>query len=318
MNVSASHFNVFRQTNSHVQKRTSENNEEFRKQLRELHQTQTDQESLQSSYDYAIRIANNSLQYANGIRTARTESKNTANELKKLKYNFKGISAQILRSKTSVAARQVVTKARAEVARLKRMRKSGVYDDGELEAAIAHAQAMERVAKKKVKHLQEEEMIHVTDEQGLSGKVEPIDTEEEIEEVQDEVSEEVSEELGEEMIQEMEEFSELQQMMAEAMDEMLAALDMTDMMESVFDVSDFEMTEDDFKMLKIKHRTKEMKEIVEADTQYLKAMFEKYQADMHSTPAVTTSVPSGGGSPPPVMTSPEMAILSSGGIDICV
>ncbi len=355
MNVNASQLYLFRQMNPYAQKRNNEASnllrvfydqnqrgqnrtmEDFRKDLKDLYRT--DQRSMQNSYDYASRIANDRLQYANSLSTARTKSKNTTNELKKLNYNFKAISAQIIRSKTSNAARQAASKARAEVARLKRLRKGNGYDDEELQYAIAHAQAMERVAKKKVKHLLEEEMIHVTDEQGLSGRVEPIDVDEEVEEVEEASQEELSDELTEEMAQEMEdaaaaeeeimyelmqsvdELSAMQEMMADAMEEMLTDMDITDMLDDLMDVVDFKMTEADFKMLKTKHRTKEMKEIVKADAEYLKAMFGKYQADMNSASSGAVSMPSGGDAAPVVSVTPEMSAMPampSGGIDFCV
>ena len=43
--------------------------------------------------------------------------------------------------------------------RLKRQKQNSDSDSEEIDAAIAHAQAMERVAKKKAKHLEEEEMV---------------------------------------------------------------------------------------------------------------------------------------------------------------
>lgn len=79
-------------------------------------------------------------------------------KMKKLQYNFKLISSQIMRAKTSSRASQAVSSAKRMVAQLRRKRRSGEYDDEELEAAIAHAQAMERVAKKHVKYLQQEEL----------------------------------------------------------------------------------------------------------------------------------------------------------------
>lgn len=108
------------------------------------------------------RIAESSFHYADSLRKARMKAKNTALKLKKLRYNYKSISTQILRSKTSTIAKQVVSRARREVIRLKRQRLSREYNDGELKAAIVHAQAMLRVAKKKARHLQEEEMVKVT------------------------------------------------------------------------------------------------------------------------------------------------------------
>ena len=73
-------------------------------------------------------LINQSIEYANTLQAMRKSSKNTANAVKKLKYDFKAISAQILRSKTSLNAKQVAGKARREVLRLKREKQSGGYD----------------------------------------------------------------------------------------------------------------------------------------------------------------------------------------------
>jgi len=108
-------------------------------------------------------IVEQSVKYADSLREKRAQKKNTAQKLKKLRYSYKSISSQLLRSKTSVDAARVARKARRELASLKgkRLHESGKYDSYELEAAITHAQAMVRVARKKVKHLQEEEMMKV-------------------------------------------------------------------------------------------------------------------------------------------------------------
>ena len=103
-------------------------------------------------------IVTSTLSYSEALRNQRQQTKNTTLALKKLKYQFKNISSKILRSKTSQAAKQAAGQARREVLRLKRQKQSGNYDDEEIEAAINHAKAMERVAKKKAKHLEEEEM----------------------------------------------------------------------------------------------------------------------------------------------------------------
>lgn len=103
-------------------------------------------------------IVTSTLSYSESLRNQRQQTKNTTLALKKLKYQFKNISSKILRSKTSQAAKQAAGQARREVLRLKRQKQSGNYDDDEIEAAINHAKAMERVAKKKAKHLEEEEL----------------------------------------------------------------------------------------------------------------------------------------------------------------
>ena len=108
-------------------------------------------------------IVTSSLSYSESLRNQRQQTKNTTLALKKLKYQFKNISSKILRSKTSQAAKQAAGQARREVLRLKRQKQNSDSDSEEIDAAIAHAQAMERVAKKKAKHLEEEEMAKAAD-----------------------------------------------------------------------------------------------------------------------------------------------------------
>ena len=106
-------------------------------------------------------IVTSTLSYSESLRDQRQQTKNTTLALKKLKYQFKNISSKILRSKTSQAAKQAAGQARREIMRLKRQKQNSDSDSDseEIDAAIAHAQAMERVAKKKAKHLEEEEMM---------------------------------------------------------------------------------------------------------------------------------------------------------------
>lgn len=111
-------------------------------------------------------IVTSSLSYSESLRNQRQQTKNTTLALKKLKYQFKNISSKILRSKTSQAAKQAAGQARREVLRLKRQKQNSDSDSEEIDAAIAHAQAMERVAKKKAKHLEEEEMVKAPAESG--------------------------------------------------------------------------------------------------------------------------------------------------------
>ncbi len=249
----------------------------------------------------AMSIADQSMAYAQQLSASRTKTEKSSLEKKKLQYSFKKISSQIIRSKTSVSARKAVQAAKREISRLKRLKANGEYDEEELQLAIDHAKAMEKVAKKKVSHLEQEEMIE-RHGQGISGQMEEI--EEKQEESEEELPEDVlpedeaydiqegMEDYEHEMalqMQEMQEaMSEQQQIAAEelagssddmmdqlmdAMDEMMEDLDLTELAESTF-APDPNMSEDDLKMLKIKHRYKELKEIAEADKEYLKGIME--------------------------------------------
>lgn len=222
-------------------------------------------------------------------------------KMKKLQYNFKLISSQIMRAKTSSSAAKAVSSAKRMVAQLRRKRKSGEYDDEELEAAIMHAQAMERVARKHVKNLQQEERV----ERGMKATEDPLPEEErevaedafedavsefgddfsedpeelteqlseELAQIQEELSgsmEDISQELSEELAQLMQEYED---MMSETMEDLGG-----DLLESL-SVVDTDMEPEDLKALKQKHRAKEMQEIAKADAKYLKAIFQKYAAE---------------------------------------
>lgn len=295
------------------------------------------------STPYSGKAAESSFSYAESLRTARTKAKNTALKLKKLRYDYKSISTQILRCKTSISARQVASKARREVIRLKRQRLNGEYNDEELKSAIIHAQAMVRVAKKKARHLQEEEMAKVT-----GG---PCNAElEEREEQENQLAEEAVEEweamasdgttddggaslqdsavaamqeqmqIYQEMMQSrmaerqdiMEEqqdlMIELMDDMSDSMEEMLRNSGLDDLAESMMETVEVEMDPADYKMMKIKHRSEEMKAIAEADAEYLKALFDR----LEKAKSAGYHAPSGSGG------SSSSAGFSSGGSSFSV
>ena len=272
-------------------------------------------------------IVTSTLSYSEALRNQRQQTKNTTLALKKLKYQFKNISSKILRSKTSQAAKQAAGQARREVLRLKRQKQSGNYDDDEIEAAINHAKAMERVAKKKAKHLEEEELAkaaggiwqgdRICEEETKDvqdAEAENAQNEEEMsaEDSADEVSGDFSAyeyaadsyDISDYIDLGMDEFyaqagdfmSEMSDFTSEMMKEMSDSL--RDLMEEMgLDVEsdtvvsvNREMDPADLKMMKIKHRNKEMKDIVKADAEYLKAVFdhlEKMKDNM--------VIPTGGG-----------------------
>ncbi|WP_026662471.1 hypothetical protein [Butyrivibrio proteoclasticus] len=262
-------------------------------------------------------VVDQSVSYADQLRAMRKKTKEVSNEKKKLQYNFKKISSQIVRSKNSVSARKAVQAAKREIARLKRLKGSGEYDDEELQLAIDHAKSMEKVAKKKVVHLEQEELVERA-HRGFGAALEEIEEKKQEDEGEVEENTEESEELiapseeldvdeeylpeydyqhemqiaMEEYQQQMQEISEeieestqkmeisasdaMSDMMDEfdqQMQEMMEDMDLTELTESLY-APDPNMSEEDLKKLKIKHRTKEMKEIAEADKEYLKGMIE--------------------------------------------
>ena len=255
-------------------------------------------------------IVTSTLSYSESLRDQRQQTKNTTLALKKLKYQFKSISSKILRSKTSQAAKQAAGQARREIMRLKRQKQNSDSDSEEIDAAIAHAQAMERVAKKKAKHLEEEEMVkaaggiwqgdQICEEETKDvqdAEAENAQNEEEMsaEGSADEVSGDLStyEYAGDsydisdyvdlgmdefyaqagDFMSEMSDFtSEMMQEMSDSLRDLMEEMGLDGLSDTAVSV-DREMDPADLKMMKIKHRNKEMKDIVKADAEYLKAVF---------------------------------------------
>ena len=261
-------------------------------------------------------IVTSTLSYSESLRNQRQQTKNTTLALKKLKYQFKNISSKILRSKTSQAAKQAAGQARREVMRLKRQKQSGNYDDDEIEAAINHAKAMERVAKKKAKHLEEEELAKAAGGIWQGEKV-CTDEEERAPETDQNTDSKTEEELAREasdaqtdmsleeydypeldqfllqtgdLMAEMSDFtSEMMQELSDSMRDMMDELGMDELSDTMLSVKK-DIDPADLKMMKIKHRNKEMKEIVKADAEYLKAVFNRLEK-MKDNPVI----PSGSG-----------------------
>ena len=248
--------------------------------------------------------------YGESLRTQRQQAKNTSLSLKKLKYQFKNLSTKILRSKTSLAAKQVAGQARREVLRLKSKKQSGDYDSEEIQAAIDHAKAMERVAKKKARHLEEEEMAKCTggpcagsridEEEKLSG--EDTKTVEENQKKLDDAEESMDPVQNEyamtdpdlamlqtyancgtaldslnEVLLSLDEFSdEILDQFSESMKDLFSEMGMDELADSLMSVQR-DMDPADLKMMKIKHRNKEMKDMVKADAEYLKAVIDRLE-----------------------------------------
>ena len=263
-------------------------------------------------------IVTSTLSYSESLRNQRQQTKNTTLALKKLKYQFKSISSKILRSKTSQAAKQAAGQARREIMRLKRQKQNSDSDSDseEIDAAIAHAQAMERVAKKKAKHLEEEEMVKAaggiwqgekvcTDEEERTSDTDQNTDPEAEEELPCEATEAQSDmdlekydypQLDEFLLQtselmvEISDFtSEMMQELSDSMRDMMDEMGMDELSDTMLSVKK-DIDPADLKMMKIKHRNKEMKEIVKADAEYLKAVFDRLEK-MKDNPVI----PSGGG-----------------------
>ena len=188
-------------------------------------------------------------------------------KLKKLGYKQRRISTMITQATTSGNARQVLASAKTETVNLRRKLVSGKYNDREVRAAIRHAERMERVAKKRMKHLQQEEYI-----EKHGGGTWPTDPEErEREEGGQEMdAAEFAEMSAEELEQLME---ELQEEMEElAREQEIEELELMQTVRTDMDPAELEQ-------LKKKHRADEMREIVEADMKYLRALFSQLEKE---------------------------------------
>lgn len=234
--------------------------------------------------------------YGDQLRAQRQQSKDTSLKMKKLKYHFKDMSSRILRSKTSATARQVASQARREVLRLKREKQSGNYDTDDIDAAITHAKAMERVAKKKVKHLEEEEMAKVSggvcasDEIDREEKQKISEDDNNNDEYYDEYDDTAYDDSNTEYynVDGMSvSLDEMMQEMSEGMKDMLSEMGLDELFgESTAGV---DMDPQDLKELKIKHRNKEMKEIVKADSEYLKAVFNNLEKSSSNSSPISSA-----------------------------
>lgn len=239
---------------------------------------------------------------------AQTSKTDTA-QPKALKYSFKNLSSMIMRSKTSYAAKQAASQAGREVQRLKKEKQTGKYDPEEIEAAIAHARSMERIARKKANHLLEEEMAKAAggqcmgaaevDEEKIKDSEDDANPEKEQSSPDGETAENApdadAQAISGDYNTDMEQISEMQKIA----DEMLGDLseDLEEMMEDLEELSDSFMSVErdmdpaDLDAMKLKHRLKEMKEMAKADGEYLKAMFEHYESMKEGSMPSAASMP---------------------------
>lgn len=245
-------------------------------------------------------LINATLDYGKTLKEQRAQNKDSLLALKSVKYQFKNISSQIVRAKTSTSARQAVGRAEREVLRLKREKMKDGVDTAEIDAAINHAKAMERVARRKVKHLEQEEMAEASGGKGIvideeeadisENKGENINEKLEAEKAAENYEAYEAYEAREASMEEMSELSEeLMEDMSREMQELMEDTGLEELNDAL-SVNTTDMEPEDLKMLKIKHRNKEMKDIVKADSEYLKAVFDHLEA-------AKSAAVSGGGMP---------------------
>lgn len=209
-------------------------------------------------------------------------TKSAKKKSKKLNYNFKEISAMILQTKTSGSAKQVAARAKGKVALLRQRLKCGEYDDKELESAIIHAEKMERIARKRMRHLQEEEMAKrggpcfgELEEENEDFQAEQEDGQEEALEPDRRQQEAMLEKRQREIQQEMQRMMrEMEQAQREFQQEMAELSDMDELSDALGGTS-VDLDPEELDNLKRKHRLDEQREIMEADMVYLKSFFYK-------------------------------------------
>ena len=188
---------------------------------------------------------------------------------KRLPYNFKQLSRQISQAKTSDAARPLVNKIRSKLSWLYKKLRTGEYGDSEISAAIVHAAAMERIAKRKVRHLEEEENA----ENGGTGAVNSPGEEEEEVYGKDELKEslEENEEITEEKMKQM--MAEIERLEDEFNEDMMSEL------KDMISCAGKDMSEDEIKEFKRRHREDEDRQLMKADLKYMKALFDRLEQE---------------------------------------
>lgn len=209
--------------------------------------------------------------------TSKTKSISMPNKKKKkkLQYNFKRLSNQIMRTKTSINAKQLTTKTKFQIADLRMKLISGDYDYVEIHNALTHAEKIARVAKKRLKNLQEEENLEKTGRQGLTEPEEMRTQKEEEDEILDTTG--MTQEELKQLVQELqEELQKIEEELERAME------DTQNLMEEFVQGSNRQMEPHDLEALKKKHRADEMRDIMKADMEYLKALFDKLEKEKAS------------------------------------
>lgn len=216
---------------------------------------------------------------------------NSNKKRKRLNYNYRDVSGRIIRAKTSVSATLVVTHARTMVAVLRRRYGCGEYNDRDLEIAIIHAEKMVRIAKKKLKNLKMEEMGRRTSE-----------AEKAQEELEDENSLNTADMQPEEREINADELRDMIRELERELQELAAENSLDDLMDECLGTGGA-VSEEELERIKKKHRCDEMRQIVEADMKYLKAMFQRMMQEQQEIAAAATLELSGAMTNTPVTIS---------------
>ena len=237
----------------------------------------------------------------------RTTNNDEVKVKKRLNYSYQKVSSMVIMAKTSVSASKAVLAARRSLSDLKRKLKNSDCSDEEKEAALTHASRMIRVAYKKKKNLELEELVEKTmdaDEREENsenvGEEISLDNEWDTSGEEDEGSDNLEDGLDEYGNNELEicgdEYSEVVGELTEenfdvndslgASEEIISEDDIGELMDEfisemneeinelldAMEIVNPHMDEEHFKKLKTKHRCDEQKDIVKADMDYLKSM----------------------------------------------
>lgn len=235
---------------------------------------------------------------------------------KRLQYKFKYISDQILMSKTSSSVGKAAIRARMTVGILQKKLKTGDFDEKEVELAIIHAKKMERIARKRMKHLQEEENAK------RHGLCQDEADEKEICEREDQKEEKIPEMREEELRKQME---ELQKLMEETMKKTADETGLSKLADTITGNVYKDMDKNELEILKKKRRAAEFQEIIEADMRYLKALFYKLQKEKEEASRENCTGGSNegvslelSGTEMPVQTSEALVMAEGESIDLSV
>lgn len=256
-----------------------------------------------------VTIKNIDGSVAGRISVTKSKSKSIKKK-KRLPYNFNKISNQILMSKTANNARAAQSSARRMTAVLAQRLRSGEYDDEDIKNALVHAKRMERIAKRRVKHMTEEERAR---QGGICYIQEEQDDSDDMELLEEEQGVDMSDEELEELIQELEE------LMQETLRELEAAEGLDELADEMMTTVQKDMDPEDLERLKKKHRSDEMREIMEANMKYLKALFNKLERERRANASGSSSVgDSSSASAQPAAGSPEGVSLQLAGTEMPV
>lgn len=94
-------------------------------------------------------------QVMTGAQITRTTTRSSTK--KRLNYNYRDVSSQLMRAKKPQGAATALSRAKSKVNTLKRMAATGNYDSREIANALAHAKRMVECAQSKMQNLKEEE-----------------------------------------------------------------------------------------------------------------------------------------------------------------